>query len=74
MEALTRYPSVYADTFRVAVAERFGVPLESVATGCGSDDLLDSTFRASGEPGERIAYATPTFSMIETFTRMNGME
>lgn len=74
VEALTRYPSVYADTFRLAVAERFGVPLESVATGCGSDDLLDSTFRASGEPGERIAYATPTFSMVETFTRMNGME
>jgi histidinol-phosphate aminotransferase len=74
VEALTRYPSVYADAFRAAVAARFGVPPESVATGCGSDDLLDSTFRAAGEPGERIAYATPTFSMVETFTRMNGME
>lgn len=74
VEALTRYPSVYADAFRSAVAARYRVPLESVATGCGSDDLLDSTFRAAGEPGERISYLSPTFSMVETFARMNGME
>lgn len=74
VDALTRYPSVYADALRNAVATRFNVPIESVATGCGSDDLLDSTFRAAGEPGERVAFATPTFSMVETFARMNGME
>jgi histidinol-phosphate aminotransferase len=74
VEDLVRYPSVYADGFRIAVARRFGVPEECVATGCGSDDLLDSTFRAAGEPGESIAYLPPTFSMVEIFARMNGME
>jgi len=73
-EDLTRYPSVYADGVREAVARRFGIPLECVATGCGSDDLLDSTFRAAGDPGEVVSYLPPTFSMVEIFARMNGME
>ena len=72
-EDLTRYPAVYADALRSAVAERYGVPVGNVTTGCGSDDLLDSAFRAAGEPGESISYATPTFSMVEIFARMNGM-
>ena len=72
-EGLTRYPSVYSEQLRLAVAETFEVPLDSVSTGCGSDGLLDSAFRAAGEPGEAIAFLTPTFSMVETFARMNGM-
>jgi histidinol-phosphate/aromatic aminotransferase/cobyric acid decarboxylase-like protein len=72
-EELLRYPPVYADRLREVVARRFGVPEEAVATGCGSDDLLDSAFRAAGEPGEGVAFVPPTFSMIEIFARMNGM-
>jgi histidinol-phosphate aminotransferase len=72
-EDVTRYPTVYADALRYAVAERYGIPVDNVTTGCGSDDLLDSAFRAAGEPGEPITYPTPTFSMVEIFARMNGM-
>lgn len=73
-ESLTRYPGVYADTLKSAVAERWGVPGECVATGCGSDDLLDSTFRAVSAGGGIVAYMDPTFSMIPIFSRMNGLE
>ncbi|MFP3947402.1 MAG: pyridoxal phosphate-dependent aminotransferase [Longimicrobiales bacterium] len=73
-ESLTRYPSVYADTLKSAVAERWDVPGECVATGCGSDDLLDSTFRAVSAGGGAVAYMDPTFSMIPIFSRMNGLE
>jgi histidinol-phosphate aminotransferase len=73
-EDLLRYPPVYADRLREAVARRFGVPREAVTTGCGSDDLLDSTFRAAGEPGEAVVFMPPTFSMVEIFARMNGLE
>jgi histidinol-phosphate aminotransferase len=45
-----------------------------VVTGCGSDDLLDSIFRASGEPGERVSYVPPTFSMVDIFARASGLE
>jgi len=67
------YPEVYADTVRRAVASRFGVPAECVTTGAGSDDVLDSAFRAAAAPGAVLAYPAPTFSMIEDFARMNGL-
>jgi histidinol-phosphate aminotransferase len=73
-EDLLRYPSVYADRLRAAVARRFHVPEESVSTGCGSDDLLDSAFRAVCEPGQGVRFMPPTFSMVEIFARMNGLE
>src|SRR5690606_9291706 len=44
---LARYPELYADVLRDAVAERFGVDPECVTTGAGSDDVLDSAFRAA---------------------------
>lgn len=71
---LTRYPSVYADALRETVARLHGVRPEEVVTGCGSDDLLDSAFRAVAAPGERVAYLAPTFSMAEIFARMNALE
>ena len=71
-DILTRYPDVYADGLRAAIARRFGVPHDTVCTGCGSDDLLDSAFRAAGPEGGVVSFPGPTFSMVETFARMNG--
>lgn len=71
-DALTRYPALYADDLKRAIARRYGVPFESITTGCGSDDVLDSAFRAAGPEGGTVRYAGPTFSMVDTFARMNG--
>jgi histidinol-phosphate aminotransferase len=50
------------------------VPEECIATGCGSDDVLDSTYRASGgRESDFVAVATPTFSMALPLAQMNGM-
>ena len=70
---VARYPDLYADELRAAVSERFDVPLDSITTGAGSDDVLDSAFRAAWGPGAHISYPAPTFSMIEPFPRMNGL-
>lgn len=67
------YPEVYADTLRRAVAERFGVAPECVTTGAGSDDVLDSAFRAAAGPGDSVAFPAPTFVMADELARMNGM-
>lgn len=72
-EDLNRYPSVYADQLREAVARRFEIPLDAVVTGCGSDDLLDSAFRATCDPGESVAYLPPTFAMVEIFAQVNSL-
>lgn len=73
-EALSRYPSVYGSDLKSAVATRFDIPVENVATGCGSDDLLDSAFRAATMPPGRMSFPTPSFSMVTVFARMNGLE
>jgi histidinol-phosphate aminotransferase len=73
-EVIARYPTVYATPLKEAVARRFGVGLENVTTGCGSDDLLDSSFRAAAFPPGLMSFPDPTFSMIEAFARMNGLE
>lgn len=75
--AISRYPSLYSAPLRSAVTRYLGLGEDAkvgVVTGCGSDDVIDSTMRAFGAPGERIAFSAPTFSMIPTFARLNGLE
>ena len=71
-DALTRYPALYADDLKEAIRRRYGVPRDAITTGCGSDDVLDSAFRAAAPEGGTIRYAGPTFSMVDTFARMSG--
>ncbi|MDT8341067.1 MAG: histidinol-phosphate transaminase [Longimicrobiales bacterium] len=70
--ALARYPYLYADELRAAAAARLGVGEDQVATGCGSDDVLDSLWRALAESDGVVRYPAPTFAMVEPFCRMNG--
>jgi histidinol-phosphate aminotransferase len=75
--ALARYPSLYSASLRASVLRYVGLEHAGhvgVVTGCGSDDVIDSVMRAFGAPGDRIAFSTPTFSMIPTFARLNGLE
>jgi histidinol-phosphate aminotransferase len=75
--ALTRYPSLYSTPLRDAIlryAKLDGAAGAGVVTGCGSDDVIDATMRAFGAAGDRIAFSVPTFSMIPTFARLNGLE
>jgi histidinol-phosphate aminotransferase len=68
------YPEVYADTLRAAVAERFGVAPQCVTTGAGSDDILDSAFRAAAGAGQAVSFPAPTFVMAAELARVNGMQ
>ena len=70
---LARYPELYANRLRAAVCQRFGVHIDCVTTGAGSDDVLDSAFRAAFGRGATVCYASPTFAMIEPLARMNGI-
>jgi histidinol-phosphate aminotransferase len=71
--SLTRYPSVYADGLRDALAAYVGVASECVVTGCGSDDVLDSAIRAFADPGDKLALSDPTFHMVPLFAKVNGL-
>jgi histidinol-phosphate aminotransferase len=74
LELVTRYPQVYADSLKQALATYIGTDIEHVVTGCGSDDVLDSAIRAFGQPGDRIAIPDPSFAMLPAFARMNELE
>lgn len=74
---LARYPSLYSAHLRDAVLRYVGLAGATgvgIVAGCGSDDVLDSAMRAFAAPGSRVAFAAPTFSMIPTFARLNGLE
>ena len=70
---IARYPSSYSDALKRAVAVYLGLTRADIVVGCGSDDVIDATMRAFGGPGARIAYSTPTFSMIPAFAQLNGL-
>lgn len=72
-EEISRYPGLYTRRLREAMASYAGVQPNEVITGCGSDDVIDSTIRAFAEPGESLAYSDPTFSMIPVFAKVNGV-
>jgi len=72
-ETLSRYPSAYATELKEAIGERYGLPSESLSTGCGSNDLLDSVFRASTIPPGKMSFLAPTYSMVPTLAHMNGL-
>ncbi len=75
--ALSKYPSVYSEPLQQAMLQYMGaagIGGVGVVTGCGSDDVLDSTLRAFGAAGDAIAYSSPTFSMVPVLARLNGLE
>jgi len=74
---VSRYPSPRSETLAPALLRYLGLDDAAnvrVVTGCGSDDVLDAAMRAFGSPGDRIAYSSPTFSMVPLFARLNGLE
>ena len=74
---VARYPSLRSETLAPALLRYAGLDAETelrIVTGCGSDDVIDSTLRAFGGAGDRVALSMPTFSMVPIFARLNGLE
>jgi len=74
---VSRYPSPRSESLAPLLLHYLGLEDVNgvrVVTGCGSDDVLDAAMRAFGSPGDRIAFSSPTFSMVPLFARLNGLE
>jgi histidinol-phosphate aminotransferase len=67
------YPALYNAELKAPIAAYAGVRPEEIVTGCGSDDVIDCALRAFAEPGGVVAHAAPTFSMVPTYARANGL-
>jgi len=72
--ALRLYPDPEARALRARAAEVYGVPADHVMAGNGSDELLVLLLRATVEPGDRVAFPVPTYSLYETLVAVQGGE
>ncbi len=67
---LRRYPDPMAEMAREAAAKVYGIPVDWVIAANGSDEMLALLARAFLEPGRKIAYPTPTYSLYITLAEM----
>jgi histidinol-phosphate aminotransferase len=74
MDAL-RDGNLYPNTaweLRDALAERNGVPAQSVMLGNGSTEVIDVVIRALVEEGDEAVIQVPTYAYFETQVRLQG--
>ncbi len=71
-EWLRRYPDPMALMAREAASKVYGVPVDWVMAANGSDEMLALLARAFLEPGRKIAYPMPTYSLYITLAEMQA--
>lgn len=74
VNSVRRYPSPAAEPLRSALAQHHDVSPEQVMVVNGGDQVLDCCFRAFTDPGERAAFAWPTYSLLPVLARLFGVE
>ena len=67
---LRRYPDPFGEPLRSALAHRHGVAPEQVLVVNGADQAIDCCFRAFCEPGGRVVYPTPSYSLFPVLARL----
>jgi histidinol-phosphate aminotransferase len=67
-----RYPDPAYAPLRQAVSDRYGVPLQRIALGNGSCDILLAAGEALLEPGAELVYAWPAFSLYPHLAASSG--
>ncbi|HKC20187.1 MAG TPA: histidinol-phosphate transaminase [Candidatus Dormibacteraeota bacterium] len=70
-DALRLYPSPTAAPAREAIARRYGLSPAQVTVGNGGDELIELCFRAFADAGERVAFPTPTYPLLEPLCRIH---
>jgi histidinol-phosphate aminotransferase len=71
-ERVRLYPDPEARALREVAARLYDVPADHVLAGNGSDELLALLLRAVVDPGERVAFPVPTYSLYETLVAVQG--
>ena len=67
-----RYPDPEARALRARAAAVYGVSPDRIMVGNGSDELLQILLRATVDPGDRVAFPVPTYSIYETLVAVQG--
>lgn len=62
-ETMHRYPDGGSTDLRAAIAKRFGLAVERIVCGTGSDELITLLCRAYAGPGDEVLYSQYGFVM-----------
>lgn len=71
-ETMNRYPDMFATGLVAALADRFGVPPEHVATGTGSVGVLQQIVQATAAEGDEVVYAWRSFEAYPIVVGISG--
>jgi histidinol-phosphate aminotransferase len=71
---LNRYPDGGAYALRAALAERHGVRFEEIATGSGTDGVVDVLSQAVLEPGDGVVLGWPSFPSYAIYAAKLGAD
>ena len=69
---VNRYPDNEAEALTAAIAERFRVPAEHIAVGCGSVGVLKQLVEAVSDPGAEVLYAWRSFEAYPPLVALAG--
>ncbi len=72
LPTLNRYPDPMNSLLRERLSDRYGVPVERIAIGNGSCDILLAAGEALLEPGAELVYAWPSFSVYPHLSAASG--
>ena len=70
--SFNRYPDLACTALTEALAARFGVPAEHLATGTGSVGVAQQLVQATSGPGDEVIYAWRSFEAYPIITRISG--
>jgi histidinol-phosphate aminotransferase len=71
-ETIRLYPDPDATALRRQASLVYGVPIDSILVGNGSDELLSLVVRAVVEPAQAVAYPVPTYSLYRTLVDLHA--
>src|SRR3954454_17268208 len=69
---MNRYPDMGVSALHAALAERFGVDVDQVASGAGSVAVLYHLLQASCEAGDEVVYAWRSFEAYPIAVSVTG--
>lgn len=69
---INRYPDHGAAALTQAIADRFAVPPDHVAVGCGSVGVLQQLLEATCDPGTEVLYAWRSFEAYPYLSDLAG--
>src|SRR5699024_5887087 len=67
---LRLYPSPTMETLRETIADYYGLGMENVFIGNGSDEVLAFSFMAFFEPGKQILFPNITYSFYPVYAKL----